>query len=101
MIMKSCHPANPWGCRDLFTGVGYHAHNLEGYMYVPSPESLVLPSKPPSMEQTAEDSLFVLYTSTLTILVNDCNGYITSGSFSIPASQLKEHEALARKMQWL
>ena len=54
--MKSCHPANPWGCRDLFTGIGYHTHNLEGYVL--SSESLVLPSKPPSMEQTAEDQPF-------------------------------------------
>ena len=48
--MKSCHPAKLWGSRDFFMGpcVGYHTHNLEGY--VPSPESLVIPSKPPSME---------------------------------------------------
>ena len=46
--MKSCHPAKPWGSRDFFAGVGYHTHILEGY--VPSPESLVIPSKPPPTE---------------------------------------------------
>ena len=49
--MKSCHPAKPWGSRDFFKGIGYHTHNLEGY--VPSPESLVIPFKPPSTERTA------------------------------------------------
>ena len=34
--MKSCHPAKPWGSRDFFTCIGYHTHNLEGY--VPSSE---------------------------------------------------------------
>ena len=46
--MKSCHPAKPWGSRDFFTGVGYHTQNLEGYIL--SPESLLLPSKPPRKE---------------------------------------------------
>ena len=36
--MKSCHPPRPWGSKDFFMGVGYHTHNLEGY--VPKPESL-------------------------------------------------------------
>ena len=59
--MKSCHPAKPWGPRDFCTGIGYHTHNLEGY--VPSPESLVLPSKPPPTERTAEDQPFCLVIS--------------------------------------
>ena len=50
--MKSCHPAKHWGSREFFTGIGYHTHNMEGY--VPSPESPVIPST----------SLFVWYTST-------------------------------------
>ena len=54
--MKPCHPAKPWGSREFFTGVGYHTHNLEGYVL--SPESLVIPSKPPPMEGTAEDQPF-------------------------------------------
>ena len=56
--MKSCHPAKPWGAKDFFTGVGYPTHNLEGY--VPYPESLVVPSKPPPTERTAEDQPFCL-----------------------------------------
>ena len=40
--------AKPWGSKDFFTCVDYHTHNLEGY--VPSPESLVTPSKPPPTE---------------------------------------------------
>ena len=67
--MKSCHPAKPWGSRDFFTGLGYQSHNLEGY--VPSPESLVIPYKPPPMERTAEDQSFIWFTSTLTIKVNE------------------------------
>ena len=39
--MKSCNPARPWGPKDLFSGVGYRTHNLEGYD--PKPESLVKP----------------------------------------------------------
>ena len=38
-INKCMKSAKHWGSRDFFTGVGYHTHNLEGY--VPSPESLV------------------------------------------------------------
>ena len=55
--MKPCYPAKPWGSREFFMGIGYHTHNLEGY--VPYPESLVIPSKPPT-EQTAEDQPFCL-----------------------------------------
>ena len=56
--MKPCHPAKPWGPKEFFTGVGYPTHYLEGY--VPYPESLVIPSKPPPMERTAEDQPFCL-----------------------------------------
>ena len=54
--MKPCHPGKPWGSRDFFMRVGYHTHNLEGYVL--SPDSLVIPSKPPPMEQTADDQPF-------------------------------------------
>ena len=91
--MKSCHPAYPWGSRDFSMGVGYHTHNLEGYAR--SPESLVIPSKPPPMEQTAEDQPFCLVRKHPDDPHERVD--ITSGSFSIHASQLKEHEALARK----
>ena len=56
--MKSFHPARPWGPKDFFSGVGYHIHNLEGY--VPKPESLVIPPRPPPAEGTAEDQPFFL-----------------------------------------
>ena len=91
--MESCHPVKPLGSRDFFTGVGYHTHNLKGY--IPSPESLVLPSKPASTERTAEDQPFCLVHKHPDDPRERVN--ITSGSFSIPASRLKEHEALARK----
>ena len=81
---------NP-GSREFFMGVGYHTHNLEG---IPSPESLVIPSKPPPTERTVEDQPFCLEHKHPAVLVN---GSITSGLFSLRASQLKEHKALARK----
>ena len=91
--MKSCHPAMPWGSRDFFTGIGYHTQNLEGYIL--RTESLVLPSKPPPTERTAEDQHFCLVHKHPDDPREQVD--ITSGSFSIPASQLKEHEALARE----
>ena len=91
--MKSCHPAKPLGSRDFFTSVGYHTQYLEGY--VPSPESLVIPSKLPPTEQTAEDQQFCLVHKHPDDPRERVN--ISSGSFSIHASQLKEHEALVRK----
>ena len=87
--MKSCNQAKPWGSRDFFTSVSYHTHNLEGC--IPSPETLVIPSKPPPTEQTVEDQPFCLVNNLLEQVD------LTSGSFSLQASQLKEHEALARK----
>ena len=83
----------PWGSKEFFTGSGYPTHNLEGL--VPYPESLVLPSKPPPTERTAEDQPFYLVHKH----PDDPRERIdvTSRSFSLHASQLKEHEALARK----
>ena len=62
---------------------------------VPYPESLVLPSKPPPTERTAEDQPFCLVHKH----PDDPHERVdvTSGSFSLHASQLKEHEVLARK----
>ena len=56
--MKSCNPARPWSPKDFFSGLGYHTHNLKGY--VPKPESLVIPSRPPPAVRTAEDQPFYL-----------------------------------------
>ena len=55
--IKSLNPARPWGLRDHFTGSGYYTHNAEGY--VPKPESLLVPSRPPPAERTVEDQPFV------------------------------------------
>ena len=56
--MKSCHPARPLDPKDFFLGIDYHTHNLEGYVL--KPESLVIPSRPPPAEPTAEDQPFFL-----------------------------------------
>ena len=83
--MKQSRPAKPWGYHDFFTGSGYPMHNLEGLVLYP--ESLALPSEPPPTERTAEDQPF-------------CKVHkhpddprermdVTSGSFSLNASQLK------------
>ena len=50
--MKDQHPAKPWGPREYFTGSGYYTHNTEGY--VPRPESLVIPSRPPPAERSVD-----------------------------------------------
>ena len=77
--MKPSRQAKPWGSNDFFIGSGYPTHNLEGLF--PYPESLALPSKPPPTERTAEDQ------------PDDSRERI----FLLHASQLKEHEAVARK----
>ena len=91
--MKLSRPAKPWGFNDFFMGSGYPMHHLEGL--VPYPESLTLPSKTSPTERTAEDQPF-------------CQVHkhpddhreridVTSGSFSLHASVLKKHEAVAWK----
>ena len=47
-FMKEQHPAKPWG---IFHGLWLLTHNTEGY--VPKPESLVVPSRPPPAERSA------------------------------------------------
>ena len=56
--MKSLNPAKPWGTKDFLSGVGYYTHNLESF--VPKPESLIMPSRPPPAERLAEDQPFYL-----------------------------------------
>ena len=60
------------------------------------PESLILPSKPPPTERTAEDQPFCLVHCKHPDNPRERVDR-TSGSFSIPASQLEDHEALVRK----
>ena len=78
--MRDQHPAKPWGPRDFFTGSGYYTHNTEGY--VPRPESLVIPSRPPPAERSAEDQPFF---------------HVPRNSASLTVSQLYEQEALSQK----
>ena len=49
--LESLNPGKPWGLRDHFTGSGYYTYNAEGY--VPKPESLLVPSRPPPAQRTA------------------------------------------------
>ena len=53
--MKSQNLAKP---KDFFMSSGYLNHNTEGY--VPEPGSLVVQSRPPPAERTAEDGPFFL-----------------------------------------
>ena len=56
--MKSLNPARPWSPKNFFLGIGYHTYTLEGY--VPKPKSLIIPSRAPPAERTAEDQPFYL-----------------------------------------
>ena len=85
--MKSLHPAKPWGSKEYFRGSGYYTNNAEGY--VPRPESLVVPSRPPLAEQTA-----YMFPGTLTVL-------FSPGSVSLTACQLINRRLYHRKMHYL
>ena len=79
--------------KEFFTGSGYYTHNTEGY--VPKPESLIIPSRPPPAEPSAEDQpLFHVPRNpdNPRIRVD-----ISSGSASLTASQLIEPEAFLPK----
>ena len=54
--LKPQNPAKPWSLKDFFGGSGYYTHNPQGYLA--KPESLVIPSRPPPAERTAEDQSF-------------------------------------------
>ena len=91
--MEPLNPAQPWGPKDFFSGIGYPPHNLAGY--VPKPESLDIPSRPPPAEQSAEDQPFYQvprHPGDPQVRVD-----ITSGSISLTASQLQDQEDLSRK----
>ena len=79
--MKSQNLAKPWGpAKDFFTCSGYHTHNMEGY--VPKPESLTAPSRPPPAERTAKDQPFF---------------YVPRNPDISPGSDAAEQEVLSRK----
>ena len=65
-------------------------HSLESY--VPKPESEIIPSRPPPAERPAEDQQF--YTTPRNPEDSRMRVIITTGSFSLTASQIQEHMAL-------
>ena len=91
--LKPQHPAKPWSPKDFFWGSGYYTQNTQGYLA--KPEFLVVPSRPPPAERTAEDQpLFQ-------VPRNDEDPHtrvdISSGSASLTASQLIDQESMSRK----
>ena len=54
--LKPQNPSKPWSPKDFFGGSGYYVHNTQGYLA--KPDSLVVPSRPPPAERTAEDEPF-------------------------------------------
>ena len=90
-LNKSLKPQNPaklWSPKDFFRGSGYYTHNNQGYLA--KPESLVVPSRPPPAERTAEDQPFfhVPRNPEDPRTLFD----ISSGSASLTASQLTDQE---------
>ena len=74
-------------------GVDYYSHNTEGY--IPRPEFLLVPSRPPSAERTAEDQPFYLvprHPDEPGVRVD-----ISPLTVSFTASQFIEQDALYRK----
>ena len=81
--MTSLNPAKPWGTKDYFSGIGYYTHHLESYVL--KAESLVIPSRPPPAERSAEDKPFYLVPRRPDDPRVRAN--LTSGSFSLNAFQ--------------
>ena len=91
--VKPQNPSKPWSPKDFFGGSGYYVHNTQGYLA--KPDSLVVPSRPPPAERTAEDQPFFHVPRNPEdprTLVD-----ISSGSASLTASQLIDQEAMPRK----
>ena len=85
------NPARPLGPKDFFSGVDYHTHNLEG----PKPEYMVISLRPSPAGRTVKDQPFCLvprHNIDPRVRVD-----ISSGYFSINASQLLDHEDLTGK----
>ena len=89
--LKPQNPAKPCSPKDFFGGSGYYAHNTQGYLA--KPESLVVPSRPPPAEHTAEDQPFFHVPRNPEDPRTRVD--ISSGSASLTASQLLE--AMSRK----
>ena len=92
---KSLKPlkSKPWSPKEFFGASGYYVHNTQGYLA--KPESLVVPSRAPPAERTAEDQPFFhvpRHPEEPRTRVD-----ITSGSASLAASQLMDQETMSRK----
>ena len=94
--LKPQNPAKPWSPKDFFGGShrsGYYTHNTQGYLA--KLESLVVPSRPPPAERTAEDQPFFHVPRNPEDPRTRFD--ISSGSASLTASQLIDQEAMSRK----
>ena len=91
--LKPQNPSKPWSTKDFFGGSGYYVHNTRGYLA--KPESLVVPSRPPPAERTAEDQPFFHVPRNPEDPRTRVD--ISSGSASLTASQLIDQEAMSRK----
>ena len=91
--LKPQKPAKPWSPKDFFGGSGYYTHNSQGYLT--KPESLVVPSRPPPAERTAEDQPF--FHIPRNSEESRTRVDISSGSASLTASQLIDQEAMSHK----
>ena len=78
---------------DFLGGSGYYTHNTQGYLA--KPESLVIPSRPPPAERTAEDQPFFHVPRNPEDPRTRVD--ISSGSASLTASHLLDQEAKSRK----
>ena len=86
--LKPQNPAKPWSLKDFFGGSGYYTHNTQGYLA----ESLVILSRPPPAERTAEDQPFFHVPRNPEDPRTRVD--ISSGSASLSASQLIDQEAI-------
>ena len=91
--LKPLNPSKPWSPKEFFGASGYYVHNTQGYLA--KPDSLVIPSRAPPAERTAEDQPFFhvpRHPEEPRTRVD-----ITSGSASLTASQLQDQETMSRK----
>ena len=91
--LKPLNPSKPWSPKEFFGASGYYVHNTQGYLA--KPDSLVVPSRAPPAERTAEDQPFFhvpRHPEEPRTRVD-----ITSGSASLTASQLMDQETMSRK----
>ena len=91
--LKPQNPSKPWSPKDFFGGSGYYVHSTQGYLA--KPDSLVVPSRAPPAERTAEDQPFFHVPRSPEDPRTRVD--ISSGSASLTASQLLDQETMSRK----